>query len=148
MNIEDIENYIIRYNLNYPSRKGENVYKRMFLYAYLYHHHKWTLERIAKLFNKKDHVVIRHALLDADVIQHHKKFIEATSYLKDCTSFIIPKYDPKSRTTKKKPKRKEETITITVTLTKRKFLEYTRKKDPKVILNMLWKIMSSKPRKF
>jgi hypothetical protein len=135
MTIEDIERYIIRYNLNIASRKPADVYQRMFLYAYLYHHYKWTLKRISNLFNKKDHVTIRHALIEAETYQHYPEFIEATILLMEQTRFIIPPYTfPKSSQQKQTP----DKFTVTVNISKQKYINYLKTKDEELIYNILW----------
>jgi len=147
MTIEDIEKYVIRHNLNYPSRKDTNKYKRMFLYAYLYYHHKWTLMAIAKLFNKQGHVTVRNALQQADRLQHYDQFIEATVEIMECTRFIIPEYRGSNKRINKRKKRKEEVITVTVDLTKRAYLKYMKTQDPEIILDILWKRIISKTKR-
>lgn len=137
MNIEDIERYVIVHNLNIASRKPEVIHQRMFLYAYLYHHYHWTLVRIAKLFNKKDHITIRHALIEAFHRQHYSDFIDSTVSLMEQTRFIIPEYIPNV----KKPrvyKRNSNTFTVTVKLSKQKYIAYLKSKDEELIFDVLW----------
>jgi hypothetical protein len=141
MTIEDIERYIIRYNLNIASRKPADVYQRMFLYAYLYHHYKWTLKRISNLFNKKDHVTIRHALIEAETYQHYPEFIDATALLMQQTRFIIPTYKVAKRNQVKQKKTLDK-FTITVRLSKEKYINYLKTKDEELIYDVLWDIFT------
>jgi hypothetical protein len=135
MTIQDIEHYVIRYNLDSASRKEELVYQRMFLYAYLYHHHKWTLRNIATLFKKKDHVTIRHALLEADDIQHREEFITATALLMEQTKFIIPPYKYKGR---KYNKKSATRFSITVNVKKEQYINYLKSKDQDIVFDAIW----------
>ena len=137
MTTQDIEHYVIRHNLNLPSRKQEDVYQRMFLYAYLFHHHKWTLRKIADLFRKKDHVTIRHALIEAETYQHYPEFIEATTLLMEQTRFIIPPYKFRERK-QLKPKKTLDKFTVTVRLSKQKYIAYLKSKDEDLIFDILW----------
>lgn len=137
MTIEDIEKYIIRYNLNIASRKPADVYQRMFLYAYLYHHYKWTLKRISNLFNKKDHVTIRHALIEAETYKHYPEFIEATTLLMEQTRFIIPPYKFPNRS-QIKQKQTPNKFTVTVSISKQKYINYLKTKDEELIYDILW----------
>lgn len=146
MTIEDIKNYIIRHNLNIASRKPEVIYQRMFLYAYLFHHHKWTLKKIATLFNKKDHVTVRHALIEAYHRQHYTEFIDTTVSIMEQTRFIIPEYAPrikKQRVFKKSP----DSFAVTVKLSKQKYITYLKTKDEDLIFDALWDLFIQKIRK-
>jgi hypothetical protein len=138
MTLNDINNYIIRHNLNKPSRKRESVYQRMYLYGVLYHCHKKTLMDIAKLFYKKDHVSIRHALIKAEYVQHYEEFIDATRVLMECYPFIIPPYENKVYSTTKKI-RQSQSLKVTITLTKKKFVEFLESEDPNIVFEILWK---------
>jgi hypothetical protein len=137
MTIKDIENYIIRYNLNIASRKPSDVYQRMFLYAYLYHNYNWTLKKIADLFNKKDHVTIRHALIEAETYQHYPEFIETTTLLMEQTRFIIPPYKFSNRN-QLKQKKTPDKFTVTINLSKQKYINYLKTKDEELIYDVLW----------
>lgn len=137
MTIEDIENYIIRHNLNIPSNKPYVVYQRMFLYAYLYHIHKCTLRSIADMFNKKDHVTVRNGLIKAEYAQHYDEFIDATTTLMECTKFIIPPYKYRDRP-KKKIQKPLDKYNINVKLTKAQFINYIKSKDEDIIYDILW----------
>lgn len=137
MTIEDIQHYIIRYNLDSASRKPDKVYQRMFLYAYLFHKHKWTLRKIANLFNKKDHITIRHSLIQAETYKHYPEFIDATTLLMEQTRFIIPPYKYTKRG-EKKHKKPLDNYTLTVRLSKQKYINYLKSKDENIIFDVLW----------
>lgn len=143
MTTQDIEYYVIRHNLNIPSRKPEHVYQRTFLYGYLYHHYKWSLVSIAKLFNKKDHVSIIHALKNAETIQHYDDYITATKLLREQVPYVIPPYATK-KYTQKKIKKEPSSFSVTVKLNKDDYIQYLKAQDKEIIYNALWKIFIQK----
>jgi len=144
MTIEDIENYIIRYNLNSGSRKAEIIDQRMYLYAYLFHIHNLSLAKTGAMFsytnNKgklvvKDHATVRHALRKADYVQHEERFIENTERLNSQLRFVIPPYKEEQFPTSEK-------FEVCLSLGKERFVEFMKAQNDIVIYDFLWDIMT------
>jgi hypothetical protein len=138
MTFPDICNYIIRHNLDTASRKKNLIHKRMYLYAYLYYNYKKSLVQIAKMFNKADHVTIRHALISGEYVQHYDNFIEDTKDLMELAPFIIPPYINKVDR-KALSKSRPRSLRVTVTLSQKQFNDFIKTQDEHIILDLLWK---------
>jgi hypothetical protein len=67
-----IEELIEEYDLKSSSRKREMVYMRYVIYKYL-SENKYTYTAIAKLFNKKQHGTVLHALKKIDKFMEYPK---------------------------------------------------------------------------
>ena len=137
MKIEDIERYIVRYNIDKKSNKAYFVDNRMYIYAILYHIHDWSLAKIGKRFNK-GHDTIRNALLDADIRQSQDGFLENVKLLHEQYFFIIPPY--KSKTFGKKPDDEEDEYILSLRLSRKQYYEYLRRKNIDEIYDMLWQL--------
>jgi len=142
MTLQDVENYIIRHNLNERTRKREISDPRMYLYAYLFHKLGLNFSEIGKIFGR-NHAAIRSGVIAVFTTQHYDDFVEHTQELMDQLRFIVPEYkDRKVRTTE----RKEKLYTVNVKLTKTQFNKYMKKKDEKVILDLLFNAMVEQSR--
>lgn len=141
MTIEDIKNFIIRYNLDGKCREPYYVSNRMYLYAILYHKHDWSLSRIAKLFNR-DHATVRHALIEAEHVQYQDIFINDTQMLTKQYYFIIPAY--KGTDGKQAKRQTPKTYMVKEEVTKEQYIEYLKSKDPEIIYDIMWKLTIKK----
>jgi len=139
MTIEDIENYIIRYNIDKKDRSEYYIFNRMYLYAILFYKHQLSLEKIGKMF-KLGHVPVRNALIEVHALQNQETFQKHVKLLTDQYYFIVPQYKNKfgGRRTKNKTQREEFHIKIKVT--KRQYLDHLKDKDSAELMEIIWKL--------
>jgi chromosomal replication initiation ATPase DnaA len=137
MEIEDIERYKIRYNIDKKSRKSYYIDNRMYLYAILFHIHNWSLSRIGKFFGGFDHASVRNALIQAHYIQHEGKFLENTELLRELYFFVIPPYH-------KEENHKEEEHGVMVTLNKKQYMTWLQTKDINEVYEMIYNLTVDK----
>lgn len=167
MTLDDVKTYITRKNLNSKSSKRDVVDQRSYLYAYLYHFLKIeNLSEIGRMFapvneigeieynddgsvkGAKGHVTVRHHLILTPDIQFEQEFIKNTKELHDQIPIIIPKYHG-NLGRKKLPnvKKRAKEYEITVKVTRDQFYKYAKKKDIKVIFDLMFDhMMNSTPR--
>lgn len=151
MEVEDIVAFKIRHNLDKKCREEFFTHNRMYLYAILFHIHKWSLERIGKLFSYKEyvdgewidkprnHATIRHALKEAHFVQHHVQFQENTKLLQDQLYFLIPPYKNGNQGAPKKPK-----YEVTVELNKERYINFLKGKDVEEIYEVVYQLTLEK----
>ena len=146
MNIQDIEAYKIRHNIDKKCRKEYYTFNRMYLYAMLFHIHKWSLSRIGIMFNV-DHATVRSALIEVPNVQHTDKFQEKVQLLYDQYYFIVPTYKntfgPRGKKGGKVEKRKVEYI-VKMKMSKADYFAYLESKDPQIIYQMMWDLTVKK----
>lgn len=148
MNIEDIKNYIIRYNLDEKNRKRYAVDQRTYLYAYLYHELKISCSQIGKMF-KRSHATIIFSLKSADTIQHQDEFINNTEHLNSILKFVIPSYnsnDHRVKNVEQYPYKQNYAYSnqnkiICIELDKESFTRYIEGKNIDVVYDFLWNKM-------
>jgi len=141
MTLNDIKTYIIKQNLDSPSRKRKAVDQRMYLYAYIYHFLNYkNLTKIGKLFGNRNHASIRHALINAPEIQFQEDFLNNTKELNDQIPIIIPEY-------KQSLKNRPNTYKLTIKVSRSDFYEYIETKDKKIIYDILFRhLIKSTPK--
>jgi hypothetical protein len=137
MEIEDIERYKIRYNIDKNSRKPYYVDNRMYLYAILFHIHNWSLTKIGNFFGGKDHATVRNALIQAHYIQDQKEFIKNTELLKEIYPYVIPPYN-------KDEEYKDEEHQVVITLNKKQYIDYLSSKDTDDVYEIVWQLTLDK----
>lgn len=168
MDLQNVQAYIIKNNLNTKSRKREIVDQRAYLFAYLFHFlNIRNLSKIGRMFARLDkngrpaekikvikgerttvidcpeHATVRHHLVISAQIQFHDEFIKNTKELHDKIPIIIPEYKNKARNVGKLPdvKKRGKEYEITIKVTKDVFFDYAKKQDPNVIFDYLFKLM-------
>lgn len=168
MDLQDVQRYIIRNNLNTKSRKREVVDQRAYLFAYLFHflnirnlseigrmfarldNHGRPAEKIKVIKGERttvidcpDHATVRHHLITSAQIQFHDEFIKNTKELHDQIPIVIPEYKNRARNVGKLPdvKKRGKEYEIKIKITKEVFFDYARKQDPNVIFDYLFKLM-------
>lgn len=77
MNLEILKQHIKENNLTTPCRKREFVYRRYYLYHYLYVMHGFQLVDIGKLFDR-DHSTVINGLRMYEDLKNYRDFIELT----------------------------------------------------------------------
>lgn len=137
MKIEDIERYMIRYNLDKRSRKPYYIDNRAYLYAILYHIHNWSLTKIGKFFGGFDHATVRNALIQAHYIQDQETFIESTSLLQEIYPFVIPPYH-------KDEEFKDVEHQVLISLNKKQYINFLASKDIDEVYEIVWQLTLDK----
>ena len=134
MEIEDIERFIIKNNINIKSRIPYHVDNRMYIYAILYHIHKWSLSQIGRYFNVH-HSTVLHALKLADVRQSDELFIENCKEIQSIFFFVIPHYQVNSP---KVEKPQPDVYTLKIQMNKKDYIRYLQTKNVYDIYDILW----------
>ncbi len=137
MELEDIERYMIRYNLDKRSRKPYYIDNRAYLYAILYHIHNWSLTKIGNFFGGFDHATVRNALIQAHYIQDQKTFIDNTALLQEIYPFVIPPYS-------KNEEYKDEQHQVLISLDKKQYIDFLASKDIDDIYEIIWQLTLDK----
>jgi len=141
MTLNDIKTYIIKQNLDSPSRKRKAIDQRMYLYAYIYHFLNYkNLTKIGKLFGNRNHASIRHALINAPQIQFQEDFLNNTKELNDQIPIIIPEY-------KQSLKNITHTYELNIKVSRSEFYTYMETKDNKIVYDILFRhLIGSAPK--
>jgi hypothetical protein len=145
MTIEDIEAYIIRYNIDKKCREEYYIHNRMYIYSILFHINKWSLSRIGILFDV-GHDTVRNALIEVTKVQHTDKFQDSVQLLYDQCYFIVPIYKNryKKRGRNRIRVRNDSEYTLKMKVTKKKYFEFLDKQDSDIIYQMLWDLTIKK----
>lgn len=153
MDLEDIIRFQIRNNIEKNCREEYYTHNRMYLYAILFHIHRWSLNRIGELFAyhtpkrlekvPRNHATIRNALIEAHNIQHTDTFREHTAELQEQFYFLIPPYEGNHN--KGKPI-EDKQYEITVPLSKEKYINYLKGRDVEEIYEIVYMLTLEKLR--